>query len=73
MEVDHFIPWVFVRDDKLWNFVLSCRKCNNSKSDRLADRRYIGKLLEQNDYIVSRRDKIYIVNREYKVYRLQNY
>ncbi|NLX77534.1 MAG: hypothetical protein GXZ01_09255 [Clostridiaceae bacterium] len=69
MEVDHFIPWVFVRDDKLWNFVLSCRKCNNSKSDRLADRRYIGKLLEQNDYIVSRRDNIYIVNREYKVYR----
>lgn len=68
MEVDHFIPWVFVRDDKLWNFVLSCRQCNNSKRDRLSDRNYIRKLLDQNDYIVTRSDNIYIVKKEYKIY-----
>lgn len=27
--VDHFIPWSFVKDDKLWNFVLSCPQCNS--------------------------------------------
>lgn len=28
IHVDHFIPWSFVKDDKLWNFVLSCARCN---------------------------------------------
>ncbi|TDT45636.1 HNH endonuclease [Fonticella tunisiensis] len=64
MEVDHFIPWVFVRGDKLWNFALSCRHCNHSKRDRLSDRHYIRKLLDQN----SRSNNIYIVNKEYKIY-----
>ena len=31
MHVDHFIPWSFVKDDKLWNFVLSCARCNEKK------------------------------------------
>ncbi|HHW31102.1 MAG TPA: HNH endonuclease [Clostridiaceae bacterium] len=68
MVVDHFIPWVFVRDDKLWNFVLSCSQCNSSKSDRLAEKNYIGKLLAQNDYIVTHSNNIYIVKKEYKIY-----
>lgn len=35
IHVDHFIPWSFVKDDKLWNFVLSCARCNERKSNRL--------------------------------------
>ena len=28
VHVDHFIPWTFVKNDNLWNFVLACPKCN---------------------------------------------
>lgn len=31
IHVDHFIPWSFVKEDKLWNFVLSCPECNIKK------------------------------------------
>lgn len=31
IHVDHFIPWSFVKDDKMWNFVLSCPTCNEKK------------------------------------------
>ena len=34
LHVDHFIPWCFVKNDKIWNFVLSCDNCNKKK-DRL--------------------------------------
>ena len=27
-DIDHFIPWSFVKDDKIWNLVLSCAECN---------------------------------------------
>ncbi|MGI6096760.1 MAG: hypothetical protein ACOYBM_01390 [Dethiobacteria bacterium] len=27
------MPWVFVRDEKLWNLVLSRKQCNNGKRD----------------------------------------
>ncbi len=33
--VDHFIPWSYVKDDKLWNFVLSCPTCNTRKNNKL--------------------------------------
>ncbi len=31
IHVDHFIPWSFIKDDQLWNFVLACPNCNESK------------------------------------------
>jgi hypothetical protein len=34
-EVDHLLPWSFVLEDRTWNLVLACRKCNNEKRDRL--------------------------------------
>jgi hypothetical protein len=34
-EVDHFLPWVFVLEDKLWNLVPCCKNCNSSKSDKI--------------------------------------
>ena len=37
IHVDHFIPRSYVGNDAMWNFVLSCSRCNLSKSDSLAD------------------------------------
>jgi 5-methylcytosine-specific restriction endonuclease McrA len=68
-EVDHFIPWSFVRDDKIWNLVLSCRKCNNSKRDKLATEKYIHLILEQNSSLLQiRSNQLYIV-KELEVYQ----
>lgn len=51
IHVDHFIPWSFIKDDNLWNFVLSCPKCNTSKNDRLASQHYLETLIERNSRI----------------------
>lgn len=51
-EVDHFIPWSFIKDDNLWNFVLACPECNNKKRDKLADRKYLIDLVERNSGMV---------------------
>lgn len=44
IHVDHFIPWTFVKNDNLWNFVLTCPKCNLRKSDSLVSYDYIVKI-----------------------------
>jgi hypothetical protein len=36
-EVDHVLPWSFVLEDRTWNLVLACHKCNNGKRDRLSN------------------------------------
>ena len=46
--VDHFIPWSFVKDDKLWNFVLACPHCNSAKSNVIPDQGYFTALKERN-------------------------
>lgn len=48
IHVDHFIPWSFVKDDKIWNFVLSCSKCNQRKSNRVASKNYVVKINNRN-------------------------
>ncbi len=52
VHVDHFIPWSFIKDDKLWNFVLACSKCNTSKSDRLAPKAQLDMLVRRNEQII---------------------
>lgn len=52
INVDHFIPWVFVKDDKIWNFVLACKKCNTKKNNRLPERSYIEKLVKRNQKLI---------------------
>lgn len=52
IHVDHFIPWSFVKNDNLWNFVLSCSKCNLRKSDSLVNYKYIAKIEQRNDVII---------------------
>ena len=51
IQVDHFIPWAFIKDDKLWNMVLSCPSCNNKKRDKLAATPYLDKLILRNKEI----------------------
>jgi hypothetical protein len=52
-EVDHVLPWSFVLEDRTWNLVLSCRKCNNEKRDRLTDTVALGRLCARNDQIAA--------------------
>ena len=47
--VDHFIPWSFIKDDNLWNFVLACPTCNSRKSDKLANAEYLDILVKRNE------------------------
>ena len=51
-EVDHFIPWSFVKDDKAWNFVQACKNCNGSKKDKLAGPQYMGGIITRNKEIL---------------------
>lgn len=50
--VDHFIPWTFVKNDNLWNFVLACPKCNLRKSGNLVSKDYIIKIGNRNSAVV---------------------
>lgn len=52
IHVDHFIPWSFVKDDKLWNFVLACPECNERKSNRLPNRDFLKAIGERNKQII---------------------
>jgi HNH endonuclease len=52
-EVDHVLPWSFVLEDKTWNLVLACRKCNNDKRDRLTDTDALQRLCGRNERIIA--------------------
>lgn len=66
VHVDHFIPWSFVKEDKLWNFVLSCPKCNLKKSNILPGKQLIGKINSRNETILARSDEF--INAQFKGY-----
>ena len=52
IHVDHFIPWTVVKNDNLWNFVLSCPRCNLRKSNGLVNHDYIIKIEQRNGIIL---------------------
>lgn len=52
IHVDHFIPWSFIKEDKVWNFVLSCGNCNEKKNDKLPPPFLISKVILRNDKIL---------------------
>ena len=54
VEVDHFIPWSFIKDDQIWNFVLACPECNNKKRDKLAKVFYLNKISERNEVLIEK-------------------
>jgi hypothetical protein len=62
LEVDHFLPWSFVLEDRLWNLVLACggaQGCNQRKKDSIPNDLDTERLIKRNEtYFVtpSRRD-----------------
>ena len=52
IQVDHVIPWSFMKDDHLWNFVLSCPKCNNRKKDKLPVEKYLDLVIKRNEELL---------------------
>ncbi|MBP3953645.1 HNH endonuclease domain-containing protein [Bacillus suaedae] len=54
--VDHFIPWSFVQSDQIWNLVLSCNRCNSSKSDKLPKREYLEFIIDRNDVLADKQE-----------------
>lgn len=51
IHVDHFIPWSFVKDDKIWNFVLACPTCNVRKNNKVPARDFLIKIEDRNKKI----------------------
>lgn len=47
-EVEHVIPFSFIREDEMWNFVLSCKECNCNKLGKLPSKKYFNKLHKRN-------------------------
>ncbi len=56
IHVDHFIPWSFIKEDKLWNFVLSCPECNIKKSNILPPKNDIQKIQKRNFLILNSKE-----------------
>ncbi|MBB1403149.1 HNH endonuclease [Pseudoalteromonas sp. SG45-1] len=50
---DHFIPWEYVLEHKIWNLVAACRECNSEKSTNLPSKKSIKKLEDRNKEIFS--------------------
>ena len=61
--VDHFIPWSFIKDDKLWNLVLACPTCNLRKNDKLPNEHFLTNIINRNRHIMA----------EYHQTDMQNY
>ena len=53
IDVDHFIPWSFLKDDNLWNLVLACPSCNRKKNDKLPDSKYIDVIIKRNQRLIT--------------------
>lgn len=50
--VDHFIPWSYIQNDRLWNFVLACQSCNSKKSNKLAPQEAVERIIARNELMV---------------------
>ncbi|WP_019001061.1 HNH endonuclease domain-containing protein [Succinimonas amylolytica] len=62
IHVDHFIPWSFVKDDKLWNFVLACPACNERKNNRLPNREFLAVIEDRNKQIIRKTNNRIVLN-----------
>jgi len=51
--VDHVIPWCYVLEDRVWNLVLACKKCNSTKSNQTPADRYIDELINRNKTLLA--------------------
>lgn len=66
IHVDHLIPWAFVKDDKVWNFVLACPTCNKKKNCRVPEKEYVIKVEMRNKKLMHVKHPI--VETEFEVY-----
>ena len=66
IHVDHFIPWSFVKDDKMWNFVLACPDCNKQKNNRIAPEKYLSQIIKRNHALSTIQNEI--VKRDFEFY-----
>lgn len=73
IDVDHFIPWSFIKDDRLWNLVLSCRKCNRSKSDKLASKNFLEHLNKRNIILAESRKELMDCYEDNKLEQIYSY
>lgn len=46
--VDHLIPFDYIADDQMWNFVLSCQKCNCEKLSSLPPEKFLDGIISRN-------------------------
>lgn len=53
--VDHVVPWSFVAEDKVWNLVLSCDRCNSAteKGSQTPPDRFIQDLIGRNQKLLA--------------------
>ena len=50
--VDHVIPWSFVKEDHLWNFVLACPTCNTKKKNKLPTQSGLSRVIVRNEQLI---------------------
>lgn len=68
VHVDHFVPWSFLKEDVLWNFVLSCQTCNVKKSNRVPRVEYLCRLTARNREISIRSKNIILIEKQFGKY-----
>lgn len=69
VDVDHFVPWSFIKDDNLWNLVLACPTCNRSKNDRLPDDTYLELLINRNNELQIHVEHKDLINYQHRMLR----
>ncbi|QEE17181.1 HNH endonuclease domain-containing protein [Promethearchaeum syntrophicum] len=47
-EADHFVPYDYLFDSKIWNIVGACQECNRKKRNFIVNEEYLGRVLERN-------------------------
>ena len=52
--VEHVIPFDYIAEDNIWNFVLACQKCNLNKLGSLPPRKFLTKLIDRNNSYVTK-------------------
>lgn len=67
VHVDHFIPWSFIKDDKLWNFVLACPTCNTKKNNKIPSYEYLLRIENRNRIIQNEKDTV-MINKDFSEY-----
>lgn len=68
VNVDHFVPWSFFKRDQLWNFVLACKKCNQSKTDKMPSEYFLENIKNRNEKIIDSLCKNYLVVNDFANY-----